>query len=103
MLGSGGKRLGAVRINEEDLVVVGVEADAGLGNVVGDDEIAVLADEFVTGIGLEVFGFRREADEGAGEAEGLAGGAEDVGGADEFEGERVAGFLDFPWLDGGGV
>ena len=76
----GGEREGfvVVRIDEEDFVVVGIEADAGFGDIVGDDEVAALAGEFVAGVGFEVFGFRGEADEGAGEAERLAGGAEDV-------------------------
>ena len=72
----------------------GVEADVGAGDVVGDDEVAALAGELVAGVGLEVFGFGGEADEGAREAEFAAGGAEDVGVADQFEGEGVGGLLD---------
>ena len=73
VFGGEGQGLGVVRIDEEDFVVIGVEADAGFGDVVGDDEIAVLAGEFFAGVGFEVFGFRGEADEGAGETRAARG------------------------------
>ena len=38
-------------INEGDFVVIGIEADAGFGDIVGDDQVTTLADELVAGMG----------------------------------------------------
>lgn len=89
------QRFDMLRENEQHLVAVGVEADARLGDVVGDDQVTTLALQLLFRVRFKVPRLCGKADEGAGEAEVAAHGAEDVGGADEFEGEGVAGFLDF--------
>ena len=96
------KRFCAVWIDEKDLVVIRVEADAGLGNIVGDDEVALFPDEFLASVRFKVFRFCGETDERAGEAEFFAGGAENVGSADEFECKPFSAFFDFLRFDYGG-
>ena len=95
VFGGEGEGFAVVGKNEEDFIVIRVEADSGLGDVIGDDEVAAFAGEFGAGVFLKVFRFRSEADEGAGESEWLAGGAKDVRGLDQLEGEGFAGLLDF--------
>ena len=48
---------------KRDVIGVDVEAGAGRGDVVGDDEIDALGDELAARGGLRVAGLRREADE----------------------------------------
>ncbi len=89
-----------IREAEGDGVFGAVKSDAGLGNIIGDDEVALFAVEFGLGVGDEVFSFSSEADEVAVEVEQRAGAAEDVLGGFEMEGER--GGLFFEFLGGGG-
>lgn len=69
VFGSGWQGLVVFGIDKEHLVVVGTESDAGFGDVVRDDEVAVFADEFVAGVRFEVLGFCSKAYQCAGEAE----------------------------------
>ena len=70
VFGGGWQGFRTIGENEKDFVLIRIKADAGLGDVVGDDEIAVFESQFFAGVGFQIFGFRREADERAGEADG---------------------------------
>ena len=59
----GERALAAPTIHQEDLVLVGVEADPGLAHVVGDEEIDPLLFELRPSVGREVFRLGGEADD----------------------------------------
>lgn len=99
ILGHPRERHGAVGVHQQDLVAIGIEADVGARDIVGDHQVAALAGELGAGVGFEVGGFGGEADQGAVEAELGAGAAEDVGVADEFEREGPGILLDFARRD----
>lgn len=72
-----------------------IESDVATRDVVGDDEVAVLAGEFAPGIAFEVFCFGGKAHEGALEVQFLSGGTENIGGFNEFESKLLVCFFDF--------
>ena len=103
ILGLHGKRDGTIRVNEEDLVVVGVETDSAPGDIICDDEVTALTLELPPCVCLDFFGLGGKSHHNTLVAEFAPGRPENVGIADEFERKAVTGFLDLVFCEGSGA
>ena len=86
--------IGAVGPDQRDGVRVVLEADAGGADVVGDDQVEVLAAQLALGVGDEIVGLGGEPDERLARALGRAEPGEDVGRRLEHDVRDAAVLLD---------